>query len=77
MYEEKKFEIAQKLIELEEISSNITLTEQEDIQNILNRGKLIISGRYDSMDYMVQEEQIEQCLNSLNYMLKKFNGRTK
>ncbi len=79
MYDNKKFEIEEKVIELNELvdDSNITLTEKEDIKNVLKNAESIINGRYDSMDYVIQENQIDQCLNSLNNMIKRLKIRKK
>ena len=76
MYQDKKFEIRFKLIEINDIIDdlNITSSEYEDIRNIINNANLILNGRYDSYDYIIQESQIDQCMNSLNnliYSLKK------
>lgn len=78
MYDEEKFIIAEKMLDLEEINkSNIALNEQEDVKNILIKARTILDGKYDFSDYDIQKSQIEQCLNSLNNMINKFNNRSK
>ena len=78
MYDEQKFTIAEKMVELDEISkSNTTLSEQEDVKNMLINARTILDGKYDSSNYDIQKSQIDQCLNSLNNMIIKFKGRNK
>ena len=79
MYQDKKFEIRFKLIEINDIIDdlNITSSEYEDIRNIINNANLILNGRYDSYDYMIQESQIDQCMNSLNNLIYSLKKRKK
>lgn len=79
MYQEKKLEIKLKLIEINEIINNldITLNEYDDIKNAINNAKAILNGRYDALDYVIQENQIDQCINSLNNMINNIKKRKK
>lgn len=79
MYQDKKFEIRFKLIEINDIIDdlNITSSEYEDIRNIINNANLILNGRYDSYDYIIQESQIDQCMNSLNNLIYSLKKRKK
>lgn len=79
MYQDKKFEIRFKLIEINDIIDdlNIISSEYEDIRNIINNANLILNGRYDSYDYIIQESQIDQCMNSLNNLIYSLKKRKK
>lgn len=79
MYSQKKIQIASKLTELNDVIDglDIMLEEYEDIKNIVNKANLIIGGKYDSLDYVIQESQIDLCLNSIDNMISRFRKRIK